>query len=545
MFSPNNAWSGTRSDNLKFYGSEKSIAVIIQNYLDSFVIPLNLPLEIMPELAVTNIRPDILVLTTLNSILVGVVEVKKPEKFILEKPTVIGELFDQTKLIQLFYGTGPALGILTTGEQFVVCWFPEDDEVFSAAPKQDLLVDSSPVNATGGKKSGSPPGNTPSQKKGPNYISTEDEKEFRTKVPQQPLVEPVTFDRKLFCTKTIDGTADQMYLGQVIATCLTRMSHARELYYPPPSQFRHLFRFHRGPLKKITWVSFDSSVIANIPFDKFPNKNVNSLLALEDLGRGSNGKAWLTTTETFKAICVLKFDNENNESKLITEASYWRKLYDSSISGMVAVDTWSGASALMMPHFATIQEGDRESYREKIVQLLERIHSLGCYHDDVRWRNMGCYKKGSKECDDLLPILFDLIHVKEFEREVEFHSREWIGEGLKNLFPASPPSEPAREGVNRGEKKLFEQNDDGDEDGICEKENMPLSGKAQKQSADDNAPAPQLGAYALVADFTSLTIGADNPSTAVVGVVTRGAVAAAAVGNFERRRRRRRGKIRK
>eukprot|EP01036_Dinobryon_divergens_P030526 gene30526-39781_t len=85
-----------------------------------------------------------------------------------------------------------------------------------------LLVDSSPVNVKGDKKSGSPPGNAPSQKRGLSFIGTEDEKEVRTLDPQQPLVEQVTFDRKLFCTETIDGTADQMYLGQVIATCLTR-----------------------------------------------------------------------------------------------------------------------------------------------------------------------------------------------------------------------------------------------------------------------------------------------------------------------------------
>lgn len=447
QFSQNIAWGITSSDNLMYYATENDIAVMIRLYLSSFVSPMKLPLKIVSEMAITHIRPDLLVLTH-NSILVGVVEVKKPGDGVLNEPTVIGELFDQMKLIQLFYGTGPALGILTTGEQFVVCWFPEDDEVFSAPPKVELYVASPSNNVKEEKKSFSPPGDTPSQKRVPSNISTVDEEKRKPKKGKSraaksaaKTVEKVALDRKLFCTKTIDAAAEKIYLGQVIATCLIRMSHARSQCYPFPQ--RYLFRFHCGSLKKFTWMAAccDSSttILEKIRFDKFPNARVKNLLAVEDLGRGSNGKVWLTTTETFKSVCVLKFDNKNNRCNLDFEAELWVKLYDSAISSMVKVDQWSGAFALMMPYFATIQEIDRELYQLQITKLLERIHNLGYYHDDVHWRNMGCYR------DDAgvnVPILLDLIHVKEFAiKSPSSNSKEWIQKGLRNLFPSNLPIE--------------------------------------------------------------------------------------------------------
>lgn len=58
--------------------------------------------------------------------LVGVVEVKKPGASVLSEPTVLGELLDQMLLVEGFYGMGPVIGILTTGEEWLVSWFPAD-----------------------------------------------------------------------------------------------------------------------------------------------------------------------------------------------------------------------------------------------------------------------------------------------------------------------------------------------------------------------------------------------------------------------------------
>jgi hypothetical protein len=35
-------------------------------------------------------------------------------------------------------------------------------------------------------------------------------------------------------------------------------------------------------------------VISTVKFEQFPKRNTKNLIALEDLGRGATGKAWLT-----------------------------------------------------------------------------------------------------------------------------------------------------------------------------------------------------------------------------------------------------------
>jgi hypothetical protein len=96
------------------YGSENDIAYFVKNFLLSFLIPLGIQVNMCTELGIMGIRSDILILTK-NSLLIGVVEVKKPGKNILIDKNVMGDLFDQMKLLQLFYGMGPVLGILATG----------------------------------------------------------------------------------------------------------------------------------------------------------------------------------------------------------------------------------------------------------------------------------------------------------------------------------------------------------------------------------------------------------------------------------------------
>ena len=275
-------------------------------------------------------------------------------------------------------------------------------------------------------------------------------------------------------------------------------------------------------------VAFDKSAMENILFKSFPKKNVTCLLALEDLGRGSNGKCWLVTTRTFSAVCVLKFDNLNRESVLISEAENWRKLYDFTISGLVTVVEWSGSFALMMPHFATIQEGERDSYRDKIIVLLERIHDLGYYHDDIHWRNMGCYKVSARkeggEEEELFPILFDLIHVKEFDPTGDSNSKSWIAEGLLNLFPSSPNSALSHAGVDSEisiRKNLFGHDDRAIT--IYEGEDARLLSEDTKKISSARRDVD-----ALIGDLTALTL-VDTP----VGVVTRLAAARAAAAEQE------------
>ena len=47
-------------------------------------------------------------------------------------PTVLGEMFDQMILVEGFYMSGLVIGILTTLQDWMFCWFPADTKHFSS-----------------------------------------------------------------------------------------------------------------------------------------------------------------------------------------------------------------------------------------------------------------------------------------------------------------------------------------------------------------------------------------------------------------------------
>jgi hypothetical protein len=194
---------------------------------------------------------------------------------------------------------------------------------------------------------------------------------------------------------------------------------------------RCLLKIH----KDISAVTFHPASYEDIQpfvdFNKFPAKNVKNLVALEDLGRGSTGKAWLcvTVTKPRSAACVLKFDNKHAKSSMLGhERDMWTLLYP-EFSSMIKLEQWSGADALVMPHFSTVLEGEREQYREELRNvLISKFMDNGKVHRDVRWRNIGKYRN---ESGRVVLVLFDLHDVVDYN--VDAHGG-WIETAVKSLY---------------------------------------------------------------------------------------------------------------
>jgi hypothetical protein len=215
------------------YSTESDIVHTVRNYVESVVSALGLGLELSGELSIQHIRPDLSVILN-DNYLVGVIEVKKPTAGVLEKPTVLGELFDQMMLVEGFYGMGPAIGILTTGEEWIFSWFPSDHatllnqnatvDSFTTPTKQKL---SNPES-----KTHSPSGNTPSQKSGHVHPIEREEDESTVEV-DPPITSPV--DRLLFTTPVMTIHSDPTYVLKHLCGALLIMS---------TSISRCLLRFH-------------------------------------------------------------------------------------------------------------------------------------------------------------------------------------------------------------------------------------------------------------------------------------------------------------
>lgn len=410
----NYAWSNVHHG-VYVYGSENDITIMVRSLLSSICEALGIEVRICTEMGIMGIRPDILILT-MGFLLIGVIEVKKPGQYILSNANVLGELFDQIKLIRMFYGMGPALGILATGEEYLVAWYPCDDTFFAnPLPEIDNSF-STPLRMNKSKDDDSPPGTTPSSQRMHAHGIEADISD--------PLHGQADVDDRLLSSTDIHKWKDNIpFFLNLLSTALMRMTLARVGYYESTSS--SFIRFHKDT-EVMTWRTIknvEEECRKKINFEKYPRSDVTTLLAVEDLGRGSNGKAWLVTTETFSSVCVLKFDNKDNKENLIREQGCWHLIYP-EYKHMVRVEKWSGVYALVMPHFSTIPQNQRNLFGDKIVSLLNRIHKIRYKHNDVRWRNIGCITTR----DGTVPVLYDLIHLQPSLDD------SWISESMSQLF---------------------------------------------------------------------------------------------------------------
>eukprot|EP00035_Acanthoeca_spectabilis_P016946 m.353683 g.353683 ORF g.353683 m.353683 type:complete len:379 (+) comp16593_c2_seq20:577-1713(+) len=103
--------------------SEQDVASIVQLLIEDVIRILKLPLRIAAELQVFEVRPDLWVIFTANMVPIGAVEVKKPSPTAMNDQKILGELRDQMEQLRHFYGATFSIGILTTGNEFRVCWY--------------------------------------------------------------------------------------------------------------------------------------------------------------------------------------------------------------------------------------------------------------------------------------------------------------------------------------------------------------------------------------------------------------------------------------
>jgi hypothetical protein len=419
---------------LLLYGSEADIVDIVRDYMKDVCRPLDLHLKFSAEITIKQIRPDLCVILMKNY-LVGVVEVKKPNdstkkssRNVHLEPTVLGELLDQMMLVEGFYGMGPVIGILTTAEEWLISWFPADSETLSHFNPSETLF-TTPIKqkyeATSDEVKGpSPIGGTPSQQRGTIHSIDEE-----VEVPLELGEVTDEMERLLCTTRVMNIFEDPVHVLQHLCGAFQLMSKANSHHTANLS--RCLLKFHKG-IQGVTFhpASYDA-VYSKVDFDKFPHKNVKTLVASEDLGRGSTGKAWLcvATTQPRSAACVLKFDNKESQSKkLAKEKDMWNLLYP-EFSSMIKIEYWSGAEALIMPHFSTVLESERENFADEILEVLAtHFFDKGKVHNDVRWRNIGKYRSKSGKVS---LVVFDLHDVVDYHADAH---RNWIENAMRSLF---------------------------------------------------------------------------------------------------------------
>ena len=96
---------------------------------------------------------------------------------------------------------------------------------------------------------------------------------------------------------------------------------------------------------------------------------------------------------------------------------------------MVKLEHWSGADALVMPHFSTVLDSEREEYRHELLEvLISHFMEKGKVHRDVRWRNIGKFRNRSGA---VALVVYDLHDVVDYDVDVH---HDWIEKAMQSLF---------------------------------------------------------------------------------------------------------------
>ena len=428
----------TNDGNLE-YATENDIAGFVAMIIRALIEALKLDAKVFSEVGTFAVRPDLWILT-MQGAPIGVVEVKKPDverkedgKTILDEPTVLGELYDFMLQLPNFYGVQPVFGILTTFETWRVCWLPSDGTDEEAGRGEGLPSRygdgqsefETPKKAGRTKgDSGSPPGMTPS-KQHPKVHGVEEssdmEEDEADATEQEDLPKRVMHGSRVF--RWDEG--DQVAL-RAVAGALCKMARSTQTAWDDPFdqlETRTVLRFEKGKIGRVYWDHLKH--LKGGQWDKYANPP-KYLYAIEDLGRGADGRVWLVCSRG-GSVCVLKFANNPNKARsdLEHEEKMWHKAYP-QFASKVVVETWCGWKALRMPHFAAVALSERRNVLALVENTLrDDYDEKGLVHGDVAWRNVGLFRVGNEQ----KAVVYDTARVREKTASDE----KWVEDAMKKL----------------------------------------------------------------------------------------------------------------
>jgi hypothetical protein len=388
--------------------------------------------RLVAEMAVFDARRDLWAVSRAG-VPIGVIMVKQPDGrkteaglTVLDDPSALGELHDLMMQLPSFYGMKQAFGILTTLDKWRICWLPNDeDDVDKEAEKEEGFPTQVKSSA---RMSGEDVSGTVSSKSRPtiHYVE-EDAAGMKAKQKKEEALEEVTEEAaplgRVMHVSRVYGRAEDGGIAalRAVASVLCKMVRVkRETFTDPFDRIdkRAVLCFENGPNERAFWtrLNFESG---GGKWDQCA-KPVRSLYAIEDLGRGTDGRVWLTCTFG-GTVCVLKFSNiPGSRRGLKYEEEMWHKAYP-QFKSKVVCETWCSHEALRMPHFAAVAAGERKAALPLVERTLrEDFEKRGLVHGDVAWRNVGLYTTADNETR---AVVFDFVWVTHAEKK---DAADWV-----------------------------------------------------------------------------------------------------------------------
>jgi hypothetical protein len=406
-----NMWSRvTTAGHLGGYSNEagvnKYVEIVLEDVLEAMGIRGQV--KIRAEVEVMSVRPDFM-LIHMNGHPIGAIEGKQPGKIAMTNVNILGEVYDQLMHLHSIFGVDNPFAILTSYEEWRICWLNTDSSNQVAALEQlpdPPLQFSTPVKAQSqGKltnamqelalKDDSPePPPTPSRSRAVGCLQIVDD-EFEE---EEKFIAAHDPEREFCGTEVISGTDES--LPYMLASVVKKMMLARVVGEPS------VLRLANATTSIWTKAPEKSA----LQFHLCISKGVKRFYLWEHLGHGADGKAFLVSGGTKGAVGVLKFFFQNDQDSADHEAKMWTAVYSHlpAVSASVRVVKVMGHIALLMPWFQTPKR-TQESLEAIETSLKNDFTAKGYHHDDVAWRNVGVYTDSGQ----VKAVVFDMKRVSK------------------------------------------------------------------------------------------------------------------------------------
>ena len=321
---------------------------------------------------------------------IGVVEVKKPGGGGFDtQPLVLGQIYDYLLALKQFQGLEHVYGILTSYEEWRICWLSDSDE-HAITPTTIPEMNSSNHSFT--IWDFLPPI--------PTWQSTQH-------VPELPLAtgdfSPPQNNRKFSCSASYRWNDSN--LPKILATAVCKMASSRVT--PPTFESISNKRFALCPTPdKYIWSTRPSKKVVN--FEVFPDASSEDFYLLADLHGGSDGHAWLACSSSGRGCVVKSYEGSDCKQMADSESRLWNSIWGTSTFVRRCLNNYF----LVMPYVRPVSVGSEPPTDPAILAAtkvaIRRMARMGYLHQDLKWAHVGLYRSPDK---NLHAVLFDLARV--------------------------------------------------------------------------------------------------------------------------------------
>ena len=409
------------------YQNETQIQRYVMLAMEDALIAMDLRdfLEVQPEISVFSYRPDIIVVSHSTLGIILVVEVKKPGKDVFTSHSVAGQVYDYL-VGMLGMGITCPMVVLTTYEEMVIAHLNDGGhartlmEEVAGQMEQPLKSEIEFLKGDATGEEHETPGSPLSRRN--LVVSTPQDDVASTTAKQRAGgrdsdddldddgSDDSDWNRCVCYSKVVErGGVFKAWMFAIrcaVQACIRSPPFDIPLQGSTPS-----FACARVNEMGMVWGDLPSDL--KIDYFTTPKKATESFYLLSDLGRGSNGRAYLVCTSSGKA-CVAKFyfikDDEahrvrvsawlrqeqrkilleERKAEAVQEKNYWSTFYEGKYD--VEVRQLHGHWCLLLPYFDPITDvQSRHACLPQVRRILERFKSKNLKYkdDDLRWRHVG------------------------------------------------------------------------------------------------------------------------------------------------------------